>query len=409
MKVVIVNDASVARGGATGLSLLQARMMAGRGIETVFAAADKGENADLAATVDRLYAAGSDPLMKQPAHVSAMKGLYNRDVRDELDRVIAKEDGPDTVYHVHSWSKTLTAAAFAALQKVAPRVFIHTHDFFLACPNGGLMDYRAEKPCHRTPLSMSCLATNCDKRNYAQKMWRVSRQLILQRTLPRNAPWGGLLMIHPAMAAPLEDYGYPADRLIPLRNPAVPLSDTRIAAEDNSGFIFIGRVEAEKGVEDLIAAAARAGVALTIVGDGPLREPLAAQHPDVRFTGWMDKDQILHEARRARALVMPSRYPEPFGLVAAEASLSGLPVIVSDSALLGAEIAAGGIGWTCNTRNIGGFAALLKEVSDLPRETLIGMSETAFSGSAGLCTTPDEWIDGMLALYQKAIAAQRAA
>ncbi len=403
-KVIIVNDASVARGGATGLSLLQARELSSRGIQTVFAAADREPNAELADLGVTLYNAGSDPLMKAPPHVAATRGLYNSAVRDMLERVIAAEDGPDTVYHVHSWSKTLTPAVFSALQRVAPRTFIHAHDFFLACPNGGFMDYQAMRPCTRTPLSTSCLATNCDKRSYAQKMWRVSRQLVLRKSLPRHAPWGGILMIHPDMAPSLENAGYPAERLVPLRNPATSLSETRIAAEANDRILFIGRVEAEKGVEDLIAAAESAGVALTIAGEGPLREPLAAKHPEVRFTGWLDRAGMLAEARGARALVMPSRYPEPFGLVAAEASLAGLPVIVSSSALLGAEIARHRIGWTCDTRDPEAFAALLRKVAETPDKTIQAMSEKGFSGEASLCLTTDAWIDAQLDLYDRVTA-----
>lgn len=408
MKTVIVNDASIARGGATGLSLLQARMLRDRGIDTVFAAADRGGNEDLAALGVRIYTAGSDPLMKAPPHVAATRGLYNSAVKAMLEDVIAREDGPDTVYHVHSWSKTLTPAVFAALSTVAPRVFIHAHDFFLACPNGGFMDYQAMRPCARLPLSASCLTTHCDKRSYAQKMWRVSRQLVLRRALPRRAPWAGILMIHPAMAPRLSASGYPDERLIPLRNPASALSETRIAAEQNRRFLFIGRVEAEKGVEELIAAAAAADVPLTVVGEGPLREPLAARYPGIRFTGWLERDAILREARTARALVMPSRYPEPFGLVAAEASLSGLPVILSESALLADEIDRGGIGWACDTRNPEAFSGLLKRVAALPDAQLAEMSRRGHAGTAGLSMTPDAWIDAQLALYARATGARPA-
>ncbi|MCA0994794.1 glycosyltransferase [Alloyangia pacifica] len=408
-KVVIINDASFARGGATGLSLVQARSLAARGIETVFVAADGDPNEDLAALGVRLYNAGSDPLMKAPAHVAATRGLFNSDVRDLLAKVIEAEDGPETVYHTHSWSKTLTPAAFAPLQRVAPRVFIHAHDFFLACPNGGFMDYQLMRPCTRQPLSVECLRTHCDKRSYAQKLWRVSRQMVLKKTLPRRAPWGGILLIHPGMADPLAAAGYPRKQLITLRNPATALSPDRIPAERNGRLLFLGRVEAEKGVEDLIAAAAKAGVPLTIAGEGPLREPLAARHPEVRFTGWLDRDGMLDEARQARALVMPSRYPEPFGLVAAEASLSGLPVIVSDSALLGPEIADGGLGWQCNTFDPDAFAALLAKVAAMPDAQIADISRRGASGAARLCSSPDEWIDAMLDLYARATQAANAA
>lgn len=399
-KVIIVNDASIARGGATGLSLLQARLLRARGVEVVFAAADQGGGAEeLRALGIEVHAAGAEALTKAPPLVAATRGLFNPAVKQMLERVIAAHDGPDTVYHVHSWSKTLTPAAFAALQPVAPRCFLHAHDFFLACPNGGFMDYQAMQPCDRRGLSASCLLTQCDKRSYAQKLWRCTRQAILHRTLPRDAPWGGILLIHPAMAPRFVAQGYPASRITAVRNPAEALSPTRIPAEMNAGFLFIGRVEAEKGIEDLIAAAESAGVALTVVGEGPLREPLALAHPQVRFTGWLDRAGMLAEAQGARAVVMPSRYPEPFGLVAAEASLSGLPVIVSETALLGPEIAAQGLGWSCDTRDPARFAALLRSVAALAAPDLRRISETGFSAAAGLSLTPEAWIARLLDLY----------
>jgi glycosyltransferase involved in cell wall biosynthesis len=404
MKVVVVNDASEARGGATGLALLQARMMAARGIDTVFAAADQGGNTELEAQGVRTYAAGSAPLVRLPAHKAATRGLYNPDVRDMMQRVIAAEDGPDTVYHVHSWSKTLTPAVFSALQAVAPRCFIHVHDFFLACPNGGFMDYQKMLPCARRPLSVDCLTTRCDKRSQAQKAWRVARQLVLRRTLPRQGDWAGFLLIHPAMAGPLAQSGYPADRLHAMRNPAQALSETRLTPETSDRLLFIGRVEAEKGVEDLIAAARTAQVPLTVVGDGPLRAPLAQAHPEVRFAGWQDRAGLLAAAREARALVMPSRYPEPFGLVAAEAALSGLPVLLSETALLAPECVAGGFGWSCDTRDPGAFAAVLRQIAQTPTAEIAAMSRRARDGASALCQTPDAWIDAQLALYRRATA-----
>lgn len=404
MRVVIINDASVARGGATGLSILQARLLRARGVETRYVVGDSGRNEDLVARGVEVESVGGTALMQAGALKAATRGLYSRPARACLDRLIDRQDTPDTVYHVHSFSKALTPSIFNALQRVAPRSFIHAHDFFLACPNGGFMDYRAMEPCERVPLSLDCLTTNCDKRNYAQKLWRVTRQNLLHRALPRRAPWGGILMIHPGMERYLARAGYPAAVLKTLRNPARAFRDDRIPAEDNGRFVFIGRVEAEKGIEELLAAATVAGVALTVIGEGPLRETLTARHPDVTFTGWMDQGEIAAVLADARALVMPSRYPEPFGLVAAEASLSGLPVILSHSALLGQEVAREGLGLTCDTRDPAAFAATLRRMADMPRAEVARMSHRGMSGAAGLCTTHDGWIEAQIALWQGAIA-----
>ena len=44
MRVVIINDDSVARGGATALALLEAELLRARGVETVYATGDAAEN-----------------------------------------------------------------------------------------------------------------------------------------------------------------------------------------------------------------------------------------------------------------------------------------------------------------------------------------------------------------------------
>ena len=405
LRVVIINDASIARGGATGLAMLQAKMLHERGIEVVFATGDSGSD-DLFPDhdIDTRHAGGT-ALMKSNPLVAATRGFYSKASHAMLRAMIANEDTPETVYHIHSFTKSLTPSIYAALQPVAQRCFVHGHDFFLACPNGGFMDYQRGSPCQRTPLSASCLTTHCDKRNYAQKLWRVGRQMTLHHTMPRDRPWGGILMIHPAMRPYYEKSGYPSQMLHTVRNPAESLSTTRIPAEANSRFFFIGRVEAEKGIEDLITAAKRAQVPLSVIGTGPLLDTLRAQNPDVAFHGWLDRKAIGAAIASARALVMPSRYPEPFGLVAAEASLSGLPVILSQSALLGPEMAEKGVGFTCDPRKIDGFATVLRKMADMPADQVKAMSLLAASGTANLCSAPQDWIDAQISHYNKAISA----
>ncbi|GGL77383.1 glycosyltransferase family 4 protein [Wenxinia marina] len=402
-RLVVVNDATVARGGATGLALLQARLAAARGLEVVYFAGDRGAPAEFARHGITCLSAGGDELAKSAPLTAGTRGLYNRAARDLVRETVAATDTPHTVYHVHSFSKTLSPSIFSALRPVAHRTFVHAHDFFLACPNGGFMDYRRMKPCERVPLSLDCLGTNCDKRSYAQKLWRVARQDVLHRTMPRDAPWAGIVLLHPAMAPYMERAGYPPARLRTLRNPARALRPGRVEAERKDLFVFVGRVEAEKGVTELIGAAASAGVPLRVIGDGPLLPRLKAAHPEVDFSGWIDRDRIGEAIADARALVMPSRYPEPFGLVAAEASMSGLPVILSETALLAREVEGHGVGMTCDTRDPIAFASALRRMADLPPGDVAAMSRRGASGAAGLCTTPEEWIDGQIAMWSAAI------
>ena len=410
-RVVIVNDASVARGGATGLAVLSARLLRERGVPVTFVAGDDGAGEGLSALGVELVTVGGRPLLEEGRAKAMLRGIRNEAARGTLAGWVRERDDPGTVYHLHGWSKILSPAIFDALRPVASRTVLHAHDFFLACPNGGYMDYRRGAPCPLRPMSARCVATHCDKRSYAQKLWRVARQAALLRALDKAAPWAGLLMIHERMGPYLARAGYPEGLLRTLRNPVEPFTAERVRAEDNAEFLFVGRLEPEKGVEDAVAAAERAGVPLRVVGDGPLREALARRHPSVAFEGWRTREEIAAIVPRARAVVMPTRYPEPYGLVAAEASRSGAPVILARTAFLGGDVLRHGIGLTCDTRDVARFAEAMARLRDMPRDEVRAMSERAFSDGARLSTTPAEWIDRLAALYAGAVegAGRRAA
>jgi glycosyltransferase involved in cell wall biosynthesis len=102
--------------------------------------------------------------------------------------------------------------------------------------------------------------------------------------------------------------------------------------------LYVGRLEASKGLQELLSAFAHAvaeenNLCLAIAGDGSLRahvEAIAAK-PDCRVTylGRLSGDDVLHSYLAADLLVLPSLF-EPWGLVINEAMACGLPVIVSD-------------------------------------------------------------------------------
>jgi glycosyltransferase involved in cell wall biosynthesis len=405
-RIVIVNDSSVARGGATTLALSAATALAARGNEVVFLCGDAGDGGALAGHGVEVVALGGQRLLQSR---SAMwTGIRNAAARNMVARFLSERDTPQTVYHVHGWAQILSPELFAALAPVARRTLIHSHDMFLACPNGVYMDYRRHEVCHRVPLSFGCLATNCDKRSHPHKLWRVARQRALRQRLDLSLGWAGILTIHPAMIPRLARAGYPESMMTTLRNPVVPFSHFRIRAEDNRGFVYVGRLEEDKGVRGLAEAATRVGVRLTLIGDGPLRATLTERHPDVRITGWVDRRDIGALVADARALVMPSRHPEPFALVIAEAATSGLPVLVADTALMAAEVAEAGLGFAVDVFDPDSFDAALSRIDAAPAADIRAMSETGFSGTPPLGTTPEGWIDGLEVAYDRARAAATA-
>ena len=105
--------------------------------------------------------------------------------------------------------------------------------------------------------------------------------------------------------------------------------------------IFVGRLVSDKGVDILLQALARLherGIKpqLTIVGDGPERPALERQCADlqvqasVEFAGSFDSGRLAETLKQHRILVVPSRWAEPFGIVAIEAIAAGCMVVGSD-------------------------------------------------------------------------------
>ena len=208
-------------------------------------------------------------------------------------------------------------------------------------------------------------------------------------------------MIHEGMADQLDVKSLRGTPKTTIRNPAEPLTKDRVRAEANDRFLFVGRVEREKGVDVLCAAARLAGVSLRVAGEGPLLASLKEAYPEFRFDGWSDRRALASALREARALVMPSRYPEPFGLVAAEASLSGVPVIASKTALLAPEIERRGIGWTCDPADVTHLAETLRRVAHREGGTIEAMSRRAYQREVAICHSDASWIDALMELYRE--------
>jgi glycosyltransferase involved in cell wall biosynthesis len=108
--------------------------------------------------------------------------------------------------------------------------------------------------------------------------------------------------------------------------------------------VYFGKLIEQKGVHVLIDALEGIDARLVIVGFGPERQALerraAERGVDALFTGPLEHRHLRHLLALADACVVPSVFPEAFGMVAAEAASAGCPPLVARHSGL-AEVAAG--------------------------------------------------------------------
>jgi glycosyltransferase involved in cell wall biosynthesis len=115
----------------------------------------------------------------------------------------------------------------------------------------------------------------------------------------------------------------------------------RFFADERPTVVYFGKLIENKGVHVLLAAMAGLEARAVVVGFGDYREELEAlAPPGTLFTGPLEHRHLRHLLPLCDVAVVPSIFPEAFGMVAAEAAAAGvLPVVSAHSGL--AEVAAG--------------------------------------------------------------------
>jgi glycosyltransferase involved in cell wall biosynthesis len=113
-------------------------------------------------------------------------------------------------------------------------------------------------------------------------------------------------------------------------------------AGDRPTVVYYGKLIENKGVQVLLEALRGLDARTVIVGFGDYRAELErrAEGLDVLFTGPLEHRHLVHLLALSDAAVVPSIFPEAFGMVAAEAAAAGCPPIVSNHSGL-AEVARG--------------------------------------------------------------------
>jgi len=404
-RIVVVNDLSFAKGGASLLAVQSARAFARRGFPVTLICGDGGD-ADLQGKGVDVVSLGQERLLDGHPLKIVLRGLDNPRTRAVVGDWVARNDTPGTIYHLHGWSQILSPSLFTALRPAMERMVMTVHDFFLICPNGAMFDYARAEPCPRRPMSGSCMMASCDRRGPLQKTWRLIRQSLQNRAIGAVCP--PQLVIHPSMPALLAQAGLGDGDMALMPNPIDPLTDMRVPAELNRDVLFVGRIEDTKGIDLAAEACRRAGLRLVAAGDGELLGPMRQRYPEMEWLGRKSKRELPPLARRARMLVMPSRHMEPFGLSAVEALWSGIPTICSQHALIAPEIEAAGAGFSINPRDIDGFARTMLRLANDDQLTL-RMSETARQATGHLALRPDAWIDRLLAAYSALVLGGREA
>ncbi|CEP36894.1 Glycosyl transferase group 1 [Halomonas sp. R57-5] len=327
--VVIINDYARVEGGAAKVAIASARglALAGYNVTYIFAVGPASE--DLIHSNIELIDLKQYDLLDNPNRFEAsFQGIWNTRSYKVIKNYLSDFNPNNTIVHIHTWVKSLSVSAVSAVvSSNIPRV-LTLHDYFSVCPNGGLYNYQQEGICHKVPMSIDCITTNCDARSYSHKAWRVLRQLVYK-------PAGFYKGIKNFIS--VSDYSetvlkplLPNDSIFWRVGNPIDIQKVSPATPANARYYtFIGRLSAEKGALLLSKVKNIAPDRLRFIGSGEISDQLRELLPEAEFVGWVDAEQVKKYLQDTRALLFTSRSYETQGLVVLEAAALGVPAIVA--------------------------------------------------------------------------------
>ncbi len=321
MKVLHVNDHLALKGGVEVYMLALSRELEERGMDVAVAFASGDANA-----WQHVYRVPS---------ISTVDLRKVREGRREMSRVLAKFR-PD-VCHIHNlYNPGILEACLAH----GPCV-LHLHDYRYVCPSSNLYYRRTREICERS-CSPACfpigVVRGCQTPRLPASLSFYSRVKFIEKHAHR---FNAVVANSRYVAARFEQnvHGVVEPEVIHYFCP-IEASSQPPRATKKPYILFLGRVIESKGilefvdtlgrlpddVEGVIAGAPRDDVRRLV----DARASNAKCLDRLRWTGWVDRDQIAKLVEGAGVVVFPSIWAEPFGIVGLEAMARGVPVVGFD-------------------------------------------------------------------------------
>ena len=288
---------------------------------------------------------------------------------------------PDVVHFQHVQG---VSARLLELAEGYPRV-VTLHDYWYFCANSQLI--RPDRtPCDGPSAGcMNCV--DCATERADLNWMRGLRPLVAMPFVYRNRYLRRVAKSVDLFVAPssfLRDqyvrHGFSAERIVVLENglddrklvqrATIPLPEPPARPH----FGFLGSLAWQKGVHILVEAFNRLGdnASLTIYGSEQTFPAYVeelkklARHPNIRFAGLLQPQQVGAALRQMDCLVVPSLWYENSPLVIQEAFGVGTPVIASRLGALTEKVEEGRTGRLFRAGDVAALAAVLGEIAASP-------------------------------------------
>lgn len=340
----------------------------GRGHEVIPFSMEDPEN--ISSYYDQYFVSRVD--MRAPSRLKRARAtgraVFGLESRQKIGKLLQHRT-VQAAYVGHVYHQMGSTFLPCLLKRHIPTV-LSLHDYKLGCANYRLFDERTNVGCHRCldhkyNYLYAPIVSRCCNNSRTAGAVLVTEALIAQllKTYQRSA--GTVTVVNQRQADAAVKYGISATRIHLVPHYVDLSASQQPCVSRSSDILYVGRLTPEKGVDVLLRSAALSDSRVKLVGEGRDRamlETLARDlNVDAQFIGWGSAARVRQEMRSASALVVPSVWPEVWGLVVNEAISARLPVIASDVGAM-SDILADGRGRLVPAGDVRALASELTQV-----------------------------------------------
>jgi glycosyltransferase involved in cell wall biosynthesis len=271
--------------------------------------------------------------ISQPCNIIAgFRSVWNGMQYDQM-RAFLRNSRPD-ILKVDNFFPLLSPAIFDAAKSMGVATLLSVRNYRLICPAATL--FRNGEIC--TQCVGSRFATPALRhRCYRDSVLQSSAVVLSNAYGHMHGTWHHSVDQYIAVSRFVMDTlvrgGFPEAKISVKPN---CISDSGVGNGSGHYAMFVGRLIPEKGLQTLLDAWRKVGMALPlkIIGEGVLEEVVrraADEIPGVEYLGRRPLDEVCHYLGHATVLVFPSEWLEPFGRSIIEAYSKGTPAIGADT------------------------------------------------------------------------------
>ncbi|MDF7823984.1 glycosyltransferase family 4 protein [Pontiellaceae bacterium B12227] len=404
----MVNKFLYPRAGAETYMLYVSEQLQKAGHEIAFFGMEHPENTTLGpcttfpllefgptqSTVDKLANIAS-------AARQSLNGTVPRALREAIDAF-----QPDLL-HAHNVYNQMSPGLFRPYMDRFP-ILMTIHDFKPICPNYSL--FRDGSTCTLCVEGsvFNCVRHRCSQGRLSSSVLAAASAGIHRSRNTYQKGYHGFIAPSGFMLERMVQGGIPADRIEVINNFA--------AAPDHvtppgTGFLFAGRLCAEKGVDTLIEAYAlleKPRPPLTIAGTGPTEKQLKARAAElgcdeINWTGRVAPEKVESMLEQSAYSIIPSLWFENCSIAIMESLAHGRPCIVSGNGGNPELIRDREDGWVFEAGHAHQLAECMREAHTLVPETREKMGAAA-ARIARKRFSPSVHLEQLMSVYEKGIA-----